>query len=234
MPLLARAHQATPEVEALLRPQMPLLQAKPVDGGEAASDEEKDSYESVPRTNGASHGSHSDAFGLNSGRRVQPHPLEPRDGENLHTLSSGEVRPLDHASIPQSSLVASYVPTKRDREDDISFNAGTSDVIATTTTGVEPKDSEDANKRARLTETEQIGEGASVPQTDIPNQAAIVSAPAAPVAASPHDLHDIEGQEDSDESDFVMPTLYLDPDSDDTDEEENEEEAEIRRGSGNT
>lgn len=229
VPFLARAYPEASGVEVLLRPQMPLLQARTANGEEAVSDMGESPYQPVPRIIDGRSDTHNGTFGLNGGRGVAALPAEPNDDIDGLTPSSKEIDQPSLATRPQSPFAVSYVSSKRDREEDIGISNGADDVKHATTIESEIRDVDSSIKRARLIDdaTTTVEDKFGRPETahaDILDQTAGNPVAISSTTTPAYDANYDENQGDSDESDFVMPTLNLDPDTDEEDDDEEEDD----------
>ena len=234
LPLLARAHPEALEVEALLRPHMPPIQSRRSNGKGLDSDEEEVTYMYDHSQIGESDGFFHDSVGTNedanlgkniiavgpSGAQVHDTPGAVKEG-----VSSSEPTGVSITTttvLPESKPAFTYTSTKRDREENSDlktqefFDGGSAEQVEI---GL-------ASKRSRMGFDETRKE---TPPESTPANAAIVDTGAlgqtvkkisdSDSAALP-DRQPIIQQEDSDESDFEMPILNLDPDTDEEEEEE--------------
>ena len=236
LPLLARAHSEALPVEALLRPQMPPIQFRQSDASVLESDEEGDFYmQNCPHI-GESNESYHSLAGTSGNATVEGNiALGHRDVQIEATPgATKEMSPeTEHTSVSKSTPTGlqetkaafSYNAKKRDREQ--KSDVDTEDVWGGDSTnqvkiGV-------ASKRSRMDfgETQKeipleinnavvdtSGTGQAVKEIPVSESVAVI------------DRQSNLQQEDSDESDFEMPSLDLDLDSDLDDEEEEEEEQE--------
>ena len=243
LPLLARAHPEALPVEALLRPQMPPVQFRQSDASVLEPDEEDDMYmENHPQTGTSSEFYHGLA-GTDGNATVERNvALGPRDVQMEATSGaaeerSPEIEPPTSVSkstptgLQEPKAIFSYNAKKREREP--TSNVDTEEVLGGDSTdqvelGV-------ANKRSRIDSGEREEETPlGINNTVIDNGGigkAVKEVPFVESAAVMDGQFDVQ-QGDSDESDFVMPSLDLELDSDleDEDEEEEEEEEEEVEG----
>ena len=245
LPMLARAHSGDLSVEALLRPQLPLLQPRRTEQGMLTSEDEhfyghQDSLEDTLS------GVHQHNFGFNSVDNTRRGPFEPKDGI-MQASSGSQEHEVVAQAIPVPSVIqvapmhlldsktaTSYNPSKRIWQDDATSNlTGGSDI--STRGSAKPTEMGTSGKRARLTydHLDRVLGSEDGSTAVITNAAPTVDAriwedsipkssisEAVGAAGAQFDLQ--QGSED--ESDFEMPTLHLEPDSD---EEDNEEEDEV-------
>lgn len=227
IPLLARAYPEAPEVEALLRPQMPMLQSRCRNGETTASDEEEDLYQQISRTKSDLDVTYGDNSGLNGGTNVERNVADHESADKQVFTGIKGIEQLVEATDLSSRFAVSYVPGKRDREDDLDLEAREDKGTAATSGSVEIKDVESPSKKVRLiysTTTAVEGLKSTPPAIQVDKnleETAFVPSTTTPTAAGALGTRYDEGQGDSDESDFVMPTLNLEPD---TDEEEGDED----------
>ncbi len=234
LPFLARAHPEALEVEALLRPQMPPIQPRRSDGEELELEEEDNTYMYDDPKIGESNEIYHDSVGINgntnleenifalghSGVQVDATPGAVEEGfpSTEPTGMSG----ITATSLPEIKSAFSYTSTKRDREEDSGFDTqefAEGDNAEQVEMGL-------AGKRLRVSLDETRHE---TPLESVPAGPAIVDTgglgqsvkkiSASNSAAFPDKQPTIQ-QEDSDESDFEMPVLNLDPDTDEEEEEE--------------
>jgi len=236
LPFLVRAHSGALEIEALLRPQIPMVQSGRKTGEEGGSDEEEqlqdhdreiqDRFRPDAVGFGSNYSSDKIAEG---GRSKAPTADRPGEVEETPTTSTGGAG-FAQLGSPMLNSQASHIPKKRDRENDAAIGAETGKVDATIAGQTVQREEETTSKRARFTnnEPDQYREEA-IPPDDV-----AVHSPQIPTAATskPSMVQATEGTgarfpddpADSDESDFEMPTLYLEPDTDEEDEGEEEED----------
>ncbi len=237
LPFLARAHPEALEVEALLRPQMPPIQPRRSDGEELGLDEEDNPYMYDDPKIGESSGIYHDLVGINGNTNLEEDifalghsgvQVDATPGAVEEDFSSTEptgMSGITAKSIPETESAFSYTSTKRDREEDSGFDRKEL---------VEGDNAEQveiglAGKRLRVSLDEVRHE---TPLESVPAGPAVVNTggqgptvqkiSASDSAAFPDKQLTIQ-QEDSDESDFEMPILNLDPDTDEEEEEEEED-----------
>ena len=229
LPLLARAHPESLEVEVLLRPRMPLIQYRQSDGKYMESDEDEGTYMHDHPQNGESEGSYQDPGGFNANATVEANDLMEHNEIQIEATSGAveERSPdLESRNAPESAAIGlpepisafSYTPTKRDREKDLD-----SDKEERLERDIGP-----ASKRSRLgldetskeNSLEQISANSAVVETGGTGQAVKETHNPDSVAASGRQFKIQE--EDSDESDFEMPILNLDSATDEEEEEEDD------------
>ena len=248
LPFLARAHPGDLGVEALLRPQLPLLQSRRTEQG-VLTDEDEGIYnhQHLPEDNPSGVDRHD--FGFSSIDHTPKTPIEPKD-ELMQSSGSQEhdvvAPPIKAASVihlaPRrlldSQAATSYNPSKRTWQDDATSDpTGGSDISTRGTT--KPTEMGTPGKRARLTRDHlehvlgpQEGSAAAMSIASpavgsrISEDAILKSSISEAVGAAGAQF-DMQQRSD-DESDFEMPTLHLGPDSDEEDdaEEYGEEEEE--------
>lgn len=235
LPLLARAHPEALQVEALIRPQMPPIRSRRSNGRDTESDEEIDTYMHDHSEGREFDGVYRDLAGTNwnadgEGNIVLGHSGVQTEA-TLGVVEEGPPR-TEPTGIPKSSVTGlqepesavSYGSKKRDREEE--SESDTKEHVAGDS--MEQFEVGVASKRSRvgLDQTQE-----EAPLEAAPSDYAIVdssgigqtvknvttSDPAAMSDRQPNNQ-----QEVSDESEFEMPILYLDPDSDEEEEEEEE------------
>ncbi|EMC97710.1 hypothetical protein BAUCODRAFT_107443 [Baudoinia panamericana UAMH 10762] len=193
LPLLARQHPDAPEVEALLRPRMPVIRAEATpeqdhDVGEYIDDEESgpDGFQKGTYINGDSAQPSSDAQ-LDKQTAAMTH-----DGEDLYSASPIQKTTNSAQHSLQTTTIAALTPDKRGGDDELTDRS---------------------SKRLRAS---------PVAESLMPNTSH--GLPGSDPASAENELPagnmvDI----DSDGSDFEMPPLTLEPDTDLEEEEEGEE-----------
>lgn len=230
LPLLARAHPEALEVEALLRPQMPPIQFR---RSEMESDDE-DTYMHDHSQVGESSAFHHNLVDKNGNASAERDLAVGESGEQVNTkpgaieegTSSTEppgVSGLTAIGLPEPEYVFSHMDKKRNREDESGLETqedGEDDVQ-------EQAEAGSSKKRSRVDPDEAQGQtplklapvDPTVVETDVP---ALVSKTVSPSdSATVSNKHPILENDASDESDFEMPILNMDSD---TDEEEDEEQ----------
>ena len=252
LPLLARAHPGDLGVEALLRPQLPLLQSQRTEQG-VLTDEDEGIYGHQHRPEGNPSGVDHHDFGFSSIDHTPKTPMEPKD-EIMQASGSQEhevvAPPIKVASVIQlaprrlldSEAATSYNPSKRTWQDDATSDPiGGSDI--STRGSTKPTEMGTPGKRARLTRdhlehvlgpqqgsaaamsTASPAVGSRISEDAIPNSSI---SEAVGATGAQFDLQ----QRSDDESDFEMPTLHLGPDSDEEDDEEEYGEEEEEEDDG--
>lgn len=235
LPLLARAHPEALQVEALIRPQMPPIRSRRSNGRDTESDEEIDTYMHDHSEGREFDGVYRDLAGTNGNADGEGNIVLGHSGvqteATLGVVEEGPPR-TEPTGIPKSSVTGlqepesavSYGSKKRDREEE--SESDTKEHVAGDS--MEQFEVGVASKRSRvgLDQTQE-----EAPLEAAPSDYAIVdssgigqtvknvttSDPAAMSDRQPNNQ-----QEVSDESEFEMPILYLDPDSDEEEEEEEE------------
>ena len=228
LPMLARAHSGQSDLEALLRPQMPLVQLGNAEIEEKTfgRDEEIGRYEED--RNGLREDRPGDAFDFNYGADSRGDLTDDTKGNSNSStgahISTNGVSTNDDmqpgSGIFQSTPDPLKASKKRDRDPGFSGDAGIEDRLAATVRDEDPSEAQTSNKRLRVTggDLEQ-GQESQNAVTDVP--AAVSRRPVTPPLEIP-----LNGKNKklsplaSDESDFEMPTLYLDSDSDEEDKGE--------------
>ena len=236
LPLLARAHSEALPVEALLRPQMPPIQFRQSDASVLESDEEGDIYMQNRPHIGESNERYHSLSGTSGNATVEGNiALEHRDVQIEATPGatkemSPETEPTSVSKSTPTGLqepkaAFSYNAKKRDREQK-------SDVDTEEVWGGDSTNQVEigvASKRSRM----DLGETQKLIPLEINNAVidtsrtgqAVKEIPVSESAAVIDRQSNLQ-QEDSDESDFEMPSLDLDLDSDLDDEEEEKKEEE--------
>ena len=253
LPMLARAHSGDLGVEALLRPQLPLLQPRWTEQG-TLNDEDEGIYGHPNRPEDTLSGVHQHDFDFNGIENTRESPVEPKD--EIMQASSGSkehevvAQAIEAPSIVQvapthlldSKAATSYNQSKRAWQDDATSDpTGGSDV--STRGSAKPTEVGTPGKRARVTRDHlerMLGpqEGSTpVLSTAPPAVGARIWEDVAPkssisqavgAAGAQFDLQ----QGSDDESDFEMPTLHLEPDSDEEDDEEGDEKEQEEEDDG--
>ena len=222
LPLLARAHPESLEVEVLLRPRMPPIQYRQSDGKDTES-------EDLPQ-NGESEEFYQDPRGINANVNVEGNNLmehgetqiEATSGAVEESSSSGlESRSASKSAaslLPEPISAFSHTPTKRDREKELDSDkedrperemrpASKRSRLGLDET---PKESLLGQMSAESAVIETGGIGHAVMKTQAPDSVA--------VSGRPFNVQ----EEDSDESEFEMPILNMDSGSDEEEEEEDD------------
>ena len=227
LPLLARAHPESVEVEVLLRPRMPPIQCRQSDGNVVESDEEEGTYMLDHPQNGESGVYYQDPGGINANADVAGNDLmqmEATSGaieESSPDLESRSVSKSAATGLPEPISAFPYTPMKRDREkelnpdkeEDLEREVGPASKRSRLEIDRTPKEVQLEQAPADSAVAETGGTGQAVEKTHAPDSVAVSGR-----------QFGIQG-EDSDESDFEMPILHMDSDTDE-EEEEVEEEAE--------
>ena len=197
LPMLARAHTGDLGVETLLRPQLPLLQPRLFGNGTLDNEEEdlhgpRHSLEDTP-SGGQQHN-----FGFNSIESEDP--VEPKHGipskrvwqdDPTPDLTGGsDISTRGSAKLPEAGMSEKRARLTHDHlERVLGSQDGSTAAISTAPPAVDAGVSEIGVPKSSISEA--IG-----------------------AAGAQFDLQ----QEDEEESDFEMPTLYLGPDSDEEDD----------------
>lgn len=238
LPLLARAHPESLDVEALLRPQMPPILSRRSDGKEMESDEEEDTHMHDHPQIGESDGFYKDSVGTNGNANVEKNittaghsgmQVDTTAGavdEGAPSVESTGLSNFTPTGLPEPKFAFSYTSMKRDREEYSDFE--TQSLVEDDRT--EQSEIGLANKRARVDfgETRKEAPLESAPAdpaiVDTGGPGHAVNKSSASDSTTALDRQPILQQEDSDESDFEMPVLNLDPDTDEEEEEEEEDD----------
>lgn len=238
LPLLARAHPEALDVETLLRPQMPPIQYPRSDEREGDFEEEEDTYMHDHPHNGEPEDFYHDLVGTNENANVEKTITTVEQNtlqkdttagaveEGIPSIESTVSSKIPTIGLPEPRHAFSNTSTKRDREEDIAFE--THEFLGGDST--EQVETKLASKRSRMgndgIQKESLLElTPTIPvivDTGGPVQAA-KTASASDSTAVMDIQHTLE-QDGSDESDFEMPVLNLDPDTDEEEEEEEEED----------
>lgn len=236
LPLLARAHLGALEIEALLRPQMPTVQLRrKTDENERLEEEEN----SQAYDRGFQNRLRPNAFGFSS----EPFVDKILEGGSSRALTSDDLDEAEETSmtttrgtdtaqpgLPMLEPQASHVPKKRDREISAPLEAETVTTHGVTATETMQTEEVIWNKRPRLTDTEaeqyqektvKVDDVGSDGTQVLNNATSMPSGTQASIAVGAKYLDD---PVDSDESDFEMPTLYMNSDSDEEDEGEEKDD----------
>lgn len=239
LPLLARAHPEALQVDALLRPQMPPVQSRRSDETDIGSDKEGDTYAPGHPDVGEPDGFYRDLGGTDESAKfignITSGHSGVQEGATSGLLEEGSPRTQPTrvskstaAGFQESKSAFSYTSKKRDREEKFNidskegFQSNSTEQIIT---GVGSK-----RLRVELEETQK-----ETPQELAPSNPAIVGTGGTGQAVKKNPPSDSTAvldrqsniqQEGSDESEFEMPVLHLDPDLDEEDEDEEEEEDE--------
>ena len=242
LPILARAYPDALEVETVLRPQMPLVRYRQNQEDMAMSDEDDGLNNQEDRLSENRNGIQPNGFGFDGDRNEPSSHAESEHGV-LHT----SIRSQEHSNTakateqllitqsaptgqpePKSTLL--YTSNKRDREEDLSstVQTGGSEVETLGSEGL--MEMAALSKRARLAhdqpqsehEAQEIPHALLEKETQVLGTAVGESSVSEVVGATSAQIN--VGQEDSDESDFEMPTLHLEPSSDEEGDEEDGDE----------
>ena len=239
LPLLARAHPEALEVEVLLRPQMPPIQSRRSTKRDMESDDEVATDMHDHPGIGETDGYFYDSVSINEDSNVKKNTIAARIGDvqkdfipraakdGASSLEPTDVPTITSRALPEPETVFSTTSAKRDRQEDFDIDAHAFvEGDSTRRTNIEV-----AHKRPRMgsheiqKETLQEPAPADAPFVDTsrPGQAVkVLSSNRTAVL----DEQLVLRQEDSDGSDFEMPVLNLDPDTEDEEEEEEDEEDE--------
>ena len=229
LPLLARAHPESLEVEVLLRPRMPPIQYRQSDGKDTESEEEEGTYMHDLPQNGESEEFYQDPRGINTNVNVEGNNLMEH-GEMQTEATSGafEENSLDLESkiasktaatpLPEPIAAFAHTPTKRDREKEpdsdkeerLEREMGPACKRSRLGLDETPKENSLGQESAESAVVETGGTGQAVTKTQAPDSGA--------VSGRPFNLQ----EEDSDESEFEMPVLNMDSGSDEEEEEEDD------------
>lgn len=238
LPLLARAHPEASEVEALLRPQMPPIQSRRSDGEEMESDQEEDTYMYDHPQIDDSDGLYHNSININKNANVDKNIIAVEQSGAQVDATPGAVEKsapgteptvdskITATGLPELTSAFSYTSTKRDREEISDF--GKLEFVEGD--GTEQIEIERASKRSRVgfdetrKETPLGPEPADPAVLDTDGSAQAVKKVSASDSAAVSGRQPVLQQEDSDESDFEMPILNLDPDTDEEEEEEEEDD----------
>ena len=240
LPFLARAHPGDLGVEALLRPQLPLLQSERNEQG-VFPDEDEGIYSHQHRPEDNPSGVDRHDFGFSNIDHTPKTPMEPRhklmqaSGSQEHVVApqikAASVTQLAPRRFLDSEAATSYNPSKRTWQDDATSDPiGGSDI--STRGSTKPTEMGTPGKRARLTRdhiehvlgpqrdsaamsTASPPVGFRISEDAIPKSSI---SEAVGAAGAQFDLQ----QRSDDESDFEMPTLHLGPDSDEEEDDEGE------------
>ena len=227
LPLLARAYPNSSEVESFLRPQMPIMQSKENNKDEVEFEENDDTFtKEKPFTNIDEEIRYGPSD--TQGNQETESTFEPgnRDTQSVDQMGGTkelaigtdkpEINDVSAAELSEPKFVVSYPSNKRDRDERYA-KEGADDAVIDDTRQI-------GIKRTRL-DADKIGQieqdrGNTLDQSTGYNDRA-TSALGAPKATNeirfdtPIAQSVVEPEPgDSDESDFEMPTLHLDPDSD--------------------
>ena len=233
LPLLARAYPEALEVEALLRPQMPPIQFPRSEEIGMESDDE-DTYMHDPSQFGESSAFHQNLVDRNENASVERDNTVGQSGEQVNATSGAteegapsteppNISGLPTIGLPEPEYVYSPVDKKRNREEESGLDSqeNVEDDIQ------EQARAGSAKKRSRV-DFDESQEQTPLKLAPADPTVADASVPA-PVSKtiSPSDSAAVSNKQPmlendaSDESDFEMPILHMDSD---TDEEEAEEE----------
>ena len=237
LPLLARAHPEALQVEALLRPQMPPVQSRRSDETDIGSDEERYTYVPDHPEVGEPDELYRDLGGTDGGAKAIGNIVSGHSGVQ-ERATSGVVEEISPRTEPtgvskstapgfqEPKSAFSYSSKKRDRDEQSDIDTKKlfeSDSTEQAVIGlgskrlrVELEELQDETPQALALSNSAIADTGGTGQ-------ALKKTPASESGAVLDREPNIQ-QEGSDESEFEMPILHLDPDSDEEDEEEEEEE----------
>ena len=235
LPLLARGYPEALEVETLLRPQMPIVRSRLNRVEITMSDEDEDLYTNDDHPSRIRNGFRSSEFGFggilnaetttaDSENEVGPNSIGSERFRNTVTATQPSLLAENPPTgLPEPKLSASYVSSKRDREDDMNsaMQTGGSDIATLGSAG--PTEPGTLSKRIRLTDDQLPLVDEPVSATDV--QAMEATAPQSSMSeavGATGAQFDIE-EGDSDGSDFEMPPLYIASDVDEDDDEDEDE-----------
>ena len=232
LPLLARAHPESSEVEVLLRPRMPPIQYRQSDGKDVGSDEEENTHMHHHPQYDESEGYRQDPAIIDANAVVEGNTLtghgkmQIKDTshaieESSPDLDSREVSKSAATGLPEPISAFSYPPTKRDREKDLDPDkeenpereVGPASKRSRLELDETPKESPlgQAPAGSTVVVEETGGMGQAVEKTHAPDSVTVSGR-----------RFSIQQEGDSDESDFEMPVLNMDEDTDEDEEEEEE------------
>lgn len=229
LPMLARHHDGDLGVEALLHPQMPVMEGRRHDDGEQYPDDEE--VHPDPRLDGPPLDLYEKTFGPDSDINVNKDNTEAvRDVINASFESDNAKNTLNSTPNVNSPFVGIPPPVpdtqnlsdKRDRDSKFPPNTATGESITSNARGDIQIEEETPSKRPRLispvTEQDLQTENSVNDITASGNQPSTSAVP-------PPSLTEMiggTGPADSDESEFEMPTLYVDTDSDEENDDEDD------------
>ena len=236
LPMLVRAYPEACEVEALLRPQMPILRSKRRDEEQDMSEEEDETYRYDDKREAIQADLNRHAFDLDEtgniqegivGSKVQVSEAIQDLGGFEYSKATLELPELAHPTViglPDPEFAIAHTSNKRDLTDiyehDTNLGAPNASAIGT----LQPSVIDSPSKRPRLDldkTKEEAQEEAQEDHERAPrNYSPAVAAPTKPIIGSHFEV----AQDDSNESDFEMPTLYLEPDTDQEGEEDEDNE----------
>lgn len=232
LPLLARAHPEALEVEALLRPQMPPIQFPRSEEIGMESDDEDTYMHNSPQL-GESSVFHQKLVDRNenastrrditvgqSGEQVNATPGATEEGTTSTEIANISVLPT--VGLPEPEYVFSPEDKKRNREEESGFDTQKDiedDIQERAGAGSAKKRSRvDLDEAQEQTPLELAPGDPTVADTGVPAPVSKTTLPS--VSAAVSNKQPILGNDASDESNFEMPILHMDSD---TDEEEAEE-----------
>lgn len=235
LPMLARTQSRGLAIEALLRPQMPMLQPRLTTEEDGAL-ERRQSPEHFTQEYQDRSSLYPYGFdGIESRNAVEKDDTKNKaatspkhDDAARSPIAAKSGADLPRPASPSLEFQNSEMPLKRTREIDTATDAETEDFGVTAADDAMQSERETSSKRVRLMDnaSELAQSGAAVtddvevhgpqPATTGASDPTSVQVAVATTAMIPDD------PVDSDESDFEMPTLYLDSDDEDEDEDEGE------------
>ena len=222
LPMLARAHSGHLEFEALLRPQMPMMPPRNGNSGENFLDEEEEAGHQEAIVNGfpsllpghtSGHDDDSNQTLYEGGKDiVNENTKGMQSKDNVTSLTSSDELPDSHSVQPAPYTLVDSL--KRDRDSEFPLNKSVRETELTLIEG------ESLRKRPRHI-SDEINQSQHMENAvnDVATFGGQPSTGAAPLPSSSELTKQTEAR-DSDESDFEIPPVYLDSDSDEEDNDE--------------
>lgn len=207
LPLLARAHPDSLAVEALVRPRMPVIHTLSHDDEIDADDEQGDGEENDDGDDAAN----GDSAAFTEHLVPLPDGMEGLSEDQLDTSP-----PLHRPSSPQPPP-SKRAKTSRHHTPDVTASQSqeqASNAIKAAPNTVTSTSERKGKARAPPAEDVEMGESATTPQSAQEHTVTAADVQMQEAAAPPAASVTRKGDEDSDDEEFVMPTLTLDSDSD--------------------
>lgn len=229
LPMLARADNGDLSLETLLRPQMPMMQVRSIDNNMNTPGDEEEMERDYETSNLPRNDAYNDTSDFSrranldndlgegpNGNVDPPHPVNGSP-DNPALATSGNNLPDAEPSPHMSGL--SHISSKRNRQSSLPLDLNREDELAETQYKTS-RETEASSKRARLdlSEAELVQEtNNNADDNDISEDRPLATTSSK--SSLTKELTEVE-RLDSDESDFEMPILHLDPDSDEEDDDE--------------
>lgn len=236
VPLLAQAHPGSLTVEAVLRPRMPMLQPRQINGAALESDEDEVMVADINDINyGAPKKIPGDSAEAPDTTDQDAKDIAAENDQSSHGDQTTDV-PMAQRQKRNPGLPTFPTSPKRGRYEDTSEPS-------TIPPQLEMNQDEPVGKRIRFEDPEPPDNSANVPQTVTPQPMIPSVLPKLPSAkviptrdswtVKDSDDDDDDGDDDDSDGNFKMPRIILDSDTDEEDgEDEDEEEGEREEEGG--